>query len=116
MINVETLALAKKYVDETLQGGGALKGKNCTIDKIESITGGARITFKWTLDDGTVKTQQLDVMNGTDGQDGTNGTDGLSAYEIAVEEGYAGTIDEWLESLQGTDGTDGTNGEDGFSP
>ena len=116
MINVETLALAKKYVDETLQGGGALKGKNCTIDKIESITGGARITFKWTLDDGTVKTQQLDVMNGTDGQDGTNGTDGLSAYEIAVEEGYVGTIDEWLESLQGTDGTDGTDGEDGFSP
>jgi len=33
--------------------------------------------------------------------------DGLSAYEIAVENGYEGTEEEWLESLNGTDGTDG---------
>lgn len=31
----------------------------------------------------------------------TFGADGMSAYEIAVSEGYEGTVDEWLESLRG---------------
>lgn len=38
---------------------------------------------------------------------------GLSAYEIAVEHGFQGTEEEWLESLRGEDGTDGTDGADG---
>lgn len=29
------------------------------------------------------------------------GGDGKSAYELAVEKGYSGTLDEWLDSLQG---------------
>ena len=33
-----------------------------------------------------------------------NGKDGKSAYEIAVEGGYDGTEEEWIESLNGTDG------------
>jgi len=41
------------------------------------------------------------------------GKDGKSAYEIAVENGYRGTVGEWLESLQGEDGQDGEDGEDG---
>ena len=32
------------------------------------------------------------------------GADGKSAYEIAVEHGYVGTEEEWLESLKGKDG------------
>lgn len=31
------------------------------------------------------------------------GANGMSAYEIAVAEGFDGTIDEWLESLKGKD-------------
>ena len=31
----------------------------------------------------------------------TTVTNGLSAYELAVENGYNGTVQEWLESLQG---------------
>ncbi|MGN0764924.1 MAG: S1C family serine protease [Christensenellales bacterium] len=38
---------------------------------------------------------------------------GLSAYEIAVQNGFEGTEAEWLESLKGADGVDGTNGIDG---
>ena len=34
---------------------------------------------------------------------------GLSAYEIAVQNGYSGTEEEWLLSLEGTDGTDGSD-------
>lgn len=41
------------------------------------------------------------------------GEDGLSAYELAKQQGYRGTLDEWLESLHGEDGIDGEDGEDG---
>ena len=40
-------------------------------------------------------------------------SNGLSAYEIAVEHGFQGTEEEWLESLRGEDGQDGQDGEDG---
>lgn len=36
-----------------------------------------------------------------------DGEDGLSAYELAVKEGYNGTLAEWLASLAGTDGAPG---------
>jgi len=39
--------------------------------------------------------------------DGTAGADGLSAYEVAVENGFSGTEQEWLDSLVGADGVDG---------
>ena len=31
------------------------------------------------------------------------GVDGKSAYELAVEKGFEGTLEEWLESLHGKD-------------
>lgn len=37
------------------------------------------------------------------------GEDGKSAYEIAVENGFAGTVEEWLASLKGEKGVDGKN-------
>ena len=51
-----------------------------------------------------------DGKNGADGlpgRDGINGTDGKSAYIIAVEHGFSGTENEWLQSLKGADGKDG---------
>lgn len=46
---------------------------------------------------------------------GTQGPPGKSAYEIAVENGFEGTEQEWLESLKGQDGKDGADGKDGVS-
>ena len=43
-------------------------------------------------------------------QTGANGKDGRSAYEIATENGFVGTVAEWLESLKGKDGIDGKDG------
>lgn len=46
-----------------------------------------------------------DGQNGRDGIDGingTNGTNGKSAYELAVEHGFIGTEEQWLESLKAT--------------
>ena len=38
---------------------------------------------------------------------------GKSAFDIAVENGFVGTLPEWLESLKGIDGQDGEQGERG---
>ena len=45
-----------------------------------------------------------DGLPGRDGIDGINGSDGKSAYIIAVEHGFTGTENEWLQSLKGKDG------------
>ena len=41
------------------------------------------------------------------------GTRGYSAYEVAVQNGFEGTIDEWLESLIGPAGPTGPEGPQG---
>ena len=41
------------------------------------------------------------------------GPEGKSAYEVAVEEGYTGTEEEWLASLVGPQGQQGIQGETG---
>lgn len=46
-------------------------------------------------------------IDGRDGKDGIDGKDGLSAYEVAVQNGYKGDVKEWLASLKGKDGVDG---------
>ena len=45
---------------------------------------------------------------------GTDGTNGKSAYELAVEKGYSGTEEEWLESLKGNNGTSGNDGKSAY--
>ena len=54
MSGEEAYVLLKKYIEQSLSGGGALKGE-----------------------------------------------DGKSAYELAVQQGFTGTLDEWLEQLDG---------------
>ena len=44
---------------------------------------------------------------------GGNGANGLSAYELAVQNGFRGTLAQWLDSLKGKDGLDGRDGVDG---
>lgn len=46
-------------------------------------------------------------------QNSIEGADGKSAYEIAVDNDFEGTEEEWLESLKGADGKDGA---DGYTP
>lgn len=38
---------------------------------------------------------------------------GYSAYEVAVQEGFVGTEQEWLASLKGDTGNTGPTGADG---
>lgn len=41
---------------------------------------------------------------------------GESAYQIALNNGFIGTEEEWLASLKGESGKDGLNGKDGYTP
>ena len=41
------------------------------------------------------------------------GAEGKSAYQVAVENGFEGTLDEWIDSLRGSDGENGIPGEPG---
>ena len=88
----------------------------------------------WLTDDAgnKIKTQGTNGSNGQSayelavekGYTGTldewlealKGSNGLSAYELAVEKGYQGAQEEWLESLQGNAGQDGKPGADGITP
>lgn len=98
-----TYALCKKYADNAVAGAGAIKGKNCVISSIDPITGGNRVTFQWTLDNGTVQTDTMDVMDGIDGQDGAQGIQG--------PQGPAGPA-----GADGAPGADGQDGQDGITP
>ena len=57
-----------------------------------------------------------DGKDGVNGVSGSNGKDGLSAYQVAVANGYKGTQQEWLQSLVGATGVAGSNGLNGWSP
>ena len=63
--------------------------------------------------DGQPGANGADGQPGADGKDGKDGEDGLSAYEVAVNAGFNGTVEAWLASLKGTDGTNGVDGKDG---
>jgi len=47
------------------------------------------------------------------GGSGEQGPPGESAYELAVEEGFSGTLDQWLDSLKGAQGVPGPAGPAG---
>lgn len=52
------------------------------------------------------------------GEGGGSGAEGKSAYDIAVDNGFEGDVNAWLDSLKGKDGTngvDGSNGKDGVN-
>ncbi len=113
-------AILLKYIDDTLEGAGALKGASCQIQSITEITGGHRITFAWELNDGTSQTSTLDVMNGAKGEDGAQGADGADGVGIASIEktSTSGLVDTY--TITYTDGdtdtftvTNGKDGEDG---
>lgn len=43
--------------------------------------------------------------DGEDAEPAQNGNDGKSAYQIAVDNGFTGTVTQWLEELKGEPGT-----------
>lgn len=54
--------------------------------------------------DGYTPIKGKDYFDGKSGRDGKDGRDGLSAYEIAVKQGYEGTEEEWIEHITNNGG------------
>lgn len=69
------------------------------------------------LDGSGAVVDQVPIWNGTawvaGSIGGAGGADGLSAYEVAVANGYTGTETEWLDSLVGPEGPQGIAGAKG---
>lgn len=57
-----------------------------------------------------------DGAKGRDGVNGRDGANGLSAYQIAVSNGFVGSVPQWLFSLKGAKGEVGAKGFDGWTP
>ena len=49
----------------------------------------------------------------TNGNSSSVGSDGLSAYDLAVSQGFSGSVNEWLDSLIGPTGPQGEPGPQG---
>ena len=63
-LSIQTLAMAKKYTNESLIGAGALKGAPCTIKNIEKEDGVSKVTFEWTATDDTKRTSEMSIADG----------------------------------------------------
>jgi len=105
MNGITAYALSRGYTDESIAGGGAIKGKNCVIESIEDIEGGHRVTFKWTLDNGTEERQTMDIMDGKQGEAGEKGEKGDPgdagfAPQVEVEKS---TENEYILKIQDVD-------------
>lgn len=81
----------------------------------------SRPTFQAWMRENVQGEQGIQGVAGKDGKDGVNGVsgsngkDGLSAYQVAVANGYQGTQTHWLQSLVGTTGNTGADGLNGWS-
>jgi hypothetical protein len=94
---------------EALRDGMIVDGEVVGDDLILTQVDGS------TINAGNVRGPQgAQGEQGEQGEDGFIGSDGLSAYEVAVENGFVGTEEEWLESLrQGPKGDKGDKGDTG---
>lgn len=99
-------AAAKKYVDETAQGLGAVKGSPCTIKSITESDEGSTIVFAWTGADGVERTETTFLRRGPQGIQGEKGEAGVAGPQ--GERGPAGPVGP--TGPQGPKGDPGKNG------
>ena len=110
-ISFLTKAIAEKYTDISVEGAGAIKGKNCQIQSIEPITGGNRVTFAWYDGSDILVSDTLDVMDGEQGEQGEQGEKGDTGDTgngiASIEKtGTVGNVDTYTITM--TDGTTAT--------
>lgn len=126
-LDVKTLAAAKKYTAQSLDGSGALQGQKGDPGKdgkdapiITNISVDENNVLSTTLSDGTVLPSGTiqtvvgkDGVDGKDGIDGTNGTDGQDGItphiDPVTKHWFTGTTDTGIVA-EGKDGQDGQQG------
>lgn len=66
---------------------------------------------------GTVTTPRTASSSGSGSASVSSpGPGGRSAYELALAEGFVGTLEEWIASLEGDQGIQGIQGPEGTLP
>ncbi len=88
----------------TVGVAGTVTGEPGTNAKVENLGDSVNVRLKFTIPRGQKGNQ------GDKGEDGENGANGKSAYELALQEGFTGSLQEWLESLKGEKGDTGDLG------
>lgn len=98
-----------------------------TVDVKYAVTLVPHTWMEAGTDDGCISLESVELVAtevsmtpGPRGPQGADGSDGKSAYEVAVDNGFEGTEEEWLESLkggprgpQGPQGPQGPKGDTG---
>jgi hypothetical protein len=107
------LSIAKKYVDDTANGLGAVKGATATIKSITPVDGGNNVVFEWTGTDGTKQTQSMFVKHGENGADGVSPT--ISVEKVSGGNRVTITDKNGTKSFTVKDGTGGGSGGGGVS-
>lgn len=109
------------YSTTSLTGGKMLVASPDGINKIPKLDPKGNLLFNnhdFTMILDSMKPElvtqdELQKIELTPGPAGQPGKDGDSAYQIAVKNGFTGTVQAWLNSLQGKPGKDGSPGKDG---
>ena len=101
--------LTKKQLEEIAQQLAAISVKDSDFDETEHINDD---DFVAIVQNGLNKRILIATLREGIAK-GEKGDPGESAYELAVDEGYVGTLDEWLNSLKGEDGATGPQGPAG---
>jgi len=89
------------------------------LDQINTY-GNAGDAFLEIHRDGQISSEKISVSDlgvgqpGPQGSPGSDGAPGKTAYEIALENGFIGTQQEWLTSLVGHNGSDGAPGKSAY--
>lgn len=99
---------------------GQLRQLGTVIGGGFGFDGGTFYAPRWNFQDGSSHTDITSVFENLDGRlhnvennSGTGGKDGASAYEVAQNNGYAGSEADWLVSLKGEKGDRGDAGAQG---
>lgn len=100
---------------QALGGGATFVNGNFVAPVYQFRSGATHQTVGAALDDldGRVAAVEQNPGSGS-GAPGPRGVDGLSAYEVALANGFQGNEQDWLASLKGEPGAQGPAGNDGI--
>lgn len=99
---------------QALGGGATFVNGNFVAPIYQFRSGATHQTVGAALDDLDGRVTSLEQNPGSgSGTPGPRGADGLSAYEVALANGFQGNEQDWLASLKGEPGIQGPAGNDG---
>ncbi|WP_282243753.1 YadA-like family protein [Stenotrophomonas sp. PS02300] len=99
---------------QALGGGATFVNGNFVAPIYQFRSGATHQTVGAALDDLDGRVTFLEQNPGSgSGTPGPRGADGLSAYEVALANGFQGNEQDWLASLKGEPGIQGPAGNDG---